>query len=170
MTAHRLLKLYPLAWRERYGDEFLDLIGPGDLRASQVVDISMGAIDAWLSPDVHRSATNASITASNGGAMLATFKAAACAGRKHQVSRRDTVIATAVMLGGTFALSAVGVALKQLGYGASGEAIAALAFPLPMTAAMHLMYLKSQPRRVQMAVTGATLVILLGATFLATLI
>ena len=48
-SAERLLRLYPRAWRERFGEEFLETAGPGKLRFQQVIDIVSGAIDAWLS-------------------------------------------------------------------------------------------------------------------------
>ena len=50
----RLLRLYPRAWRERYGEEFLATVGHGALHVQQVIDIVAGAIDAWLSADVRR--------------------------------------------------------------------------------------------------------------------
>ena len=169
MTANRLLQLYPRAWRERYGEEFIDLVGPGDLRARQVLDISMGAIDAWLSGDVHRSATHTSITTSyGGGAMLATLKAAACTGSTYQPSRRDIVMSTAVMIGGALAMSAAGLALNQFGYEGLGEAMLALAFPVPLTVSMYFSYLKNQPTRAKAAVLAITMLLMIGATFLAT--
>lgn len=48
-AAECLLRLYPRAWRERYGDELLALVGRGALRPQEVIDIVSGAIDAWLS-------------------------------------------------------------------------------------------------------------------------
>ena len=54
MTADRLRRLYPRAWRERYGEEFLATIGDGALRLQQIVDIVAGAIDAWVARDVRR--------------------------------------------------------------------------------------------------------------------
>ena len=60
MTADRLIRLYPRAWRHRYGAEFLEMIGSDALHAQQVIDIAMGAVDAWLSADVRRSAASPS--------------------------------------------------------------------------------------------------------------
>ncbi|HEY7738220.1 MAG TPA: hypothetical protein VIC63_04235 [Candidatus Limnocylindria bacterium] len=50
MSPHRLVGLYPAAWRERYGDEFhalLETRTPGRL---DVIDIVWGAVDAHLFP------------------------------------------------------------------------------------------------------------------------
>lgn len=48
---HRLmLRAYPRGWRQRYGEEFLSLLGERQLRAGDVVDIISGALDARLHP------------------------------------------------------------------------------------------------------------------------
>lgn len=47
-----LLRLYPRAWRERYGDEFLALIEDAGLSARQLCDLLGGALDARLRPQV----------------------------------------------------------------------------------------------------------------------
>ena len=46
MTASQLLPLYPRAWRDRYGEEFLATVGNGALHVQPIVDIVAGAIDA----------------------------------------------------------------------------------------------------------------------------
>lgn len=66
MTSDRLLRLYPRAWRERYGEEFVATVGKGRLHVQQVIDIVSGAIDAWLSAEV-RNATRVAGAAATGG-------------------------------------------------------------------------------------------------------
>jgi hypothetical protein len=46
MRVENLLRLYPRAWRERYGEEFLATVGDGALGVQQTVDIVSAAIDA----------------------------------------------------------------------------------------------------------------------------
>jgi len=41
--ARALLRLYPRGWRERYGDEFLELVGETGLTVSVVVDVILSA-------------------------------------------------------------------------------------------------------------------------------
>ena len=53
----RLVRLYPRAWRERYEDEFLGLIQDRPPSRLERVDIVLGAIDAWLHPQVRRAAS-----------------------------------------------------------------------------------------------------------------
>jgi Rieske Fe-S protein len=49
--SHRLLlRGYPAAWRERYGDEFLALLAERTLATGDVLDILAGALDARLHP------------------------------------------------------------------------------------------------------------------------
>jgi len=44
----RLLKLYPRAWRERYGDEFAELLAQEQFRLGLILDVMGGALDAHL--------------------------------------------------------------------------------------------------------------------------
>lgn len=45
-----LLKLYPAAWRARYGDEMTALLEARRMTPRDGVDLVRGAIDAWLHP------------------------------------------------------------------------------------------------------------------------
>jgi hypothetical protein len=47
-----LLKLYPAAWRARYGDEMAALLEARQMTPRDRVDLVRGAIDAWLHPAV----------------------------------------------------------------------------------------------------------------------
>ena len=49
----RLLRLYPAAWRERYGAELQDLLIERPPTTRDQVDLARGALDAWLHPQVH---------------------------------------------------------------------------------------------------------------------
>jgi hypothetical protein len=48
----RLLRLYPRVWRERYGDEFVELIREKPPTSLDTVDVIRGALDAWLHPQI----------------------------------------------------------------------------------------------------------------------
>ena len=43
-----VLRLYPRAWRERYGDEFMALLEDSGLRMTDLLDILLGAMDMQL--------------------------------------------------------------------------------------------------------------------------
>jgi hypothetical protein len=48
----RLLRLYPRAWRDRYGEEFLALLSERPSSFADRVDIVRGAMDARLQPQI----------------------------------------------------------------------------------------------------------------------
>lgn len=50
-TTVRLLRLYPRAWQERYGDELAGILGQEAMGARSRIDIVRGALDARLHPD-----------------------------------------------------------------------------------------------------------------------
>jgi hypothetical protein len=50
MNPNRLVRFYPSAWRERYGDEFLALLEDRPPRRRDVLDIVWAALDAHLFP------------------------------------------------------------------------------------------------------------------------
>ena len=47
---HLLLRLYPRAWRQRYGAEMTDMLEHTPLSVRIVTDLIAGAIDAKLNP------------------------------------------------------------------------------------------------------------------------
>jgi hypothetical protein len=50
--ARRLVRLYPRAWRERYEEEFVAMLEHGPASARELLDVTLGALDAWLMPQV----------------------------------------------------------------------------------------------------------------------
>jgi hypothetical protein len=52
MRAAILLRLYPAAWRQRYGEELEDLLGRQQLTFSLALDLVRGALDAHLHPEL----------------------------------------------------------------------------------------------------------------------
>ena len=53
----RFLRLYPTAWRERYGDELLALLQDQPATVTDHLDLIRGALDARLHPQVRGAAT-----------------------------------------------------------------------------------------------------------------
>ena len=83
---HWLLKVYPPAWRARYGDEFAALVAAQPLTFQLVVDVLAGAIDARLDPQIK--ATLAAATQPEGGKSMAWTMKMNCAGYGPNVTRR----------------------------------------------------------------------------------
>ena len=50
----RLIRLYPPAWRERYMDEFRELLVARPATWRDQFDVARGAFDAWIHPQVRR--------------------------------------------------------------------------------------------------------------------
>ena len=167
--AEHLLRLYPRAWRERYGEEFLATVGHGTLRLQQVVDIVSGAIDAWFSADV-RSATAAERGAKRGGTPMALKSLLDCGRTTPRYTRRDSLIGASVMLFGTLILTVAGLAARRSGWPATGEILKGMAFPGSLTLSMPFWVLRGQPWRAQVALVGAMLLLLTGLACLAALL
>jgi hypothetical protein len=174
VTAERLLRLYPPAWRARYGDEFLATVGEERLSALNVFDIVMVAIDAWLSPDVRnatrawRPATSGGTGPTNGGGMPMLKTMLQCGRMNSRVTTRDGLIGAGVMLAVNFALLGAGIALHRSGWDAAGESLKSLAFPASFTVSMPWWLTKGSPWRAQGVIIGGTLLILIALTWFST--
>ncbi len=170
MTAHSLIRFYPRAWRERYGEEFLETVGHGALHLQQVIDIVAGAIDAWLSADVRRATrTSAQLNGHGAGTMTQSLNAV-CGDTKLRFTPRDGWWAGAVMIAGTFLLLALGIFARRNGMPVTGEILKGVAFPVSLTLTMPISILKGQPWRAQVVLVGGTLMLLVAAGYVASLI
>jgi hypothetical protein len=158
MTAQQLLRLYPRAWRERYGDEFVEMVGPGRLQLQQVVDIVSGAIDAWLSSDV-RGATQATAQSTGGVTMVKTVSV--CEKNQVRYTRRDGVIGGAIILLGSLLSVVLGTALKRNGYDELAEAVMVNGYLVAMNISLPFWLMKGQSRKSQVVIIGGTTAILL---------
>jgi hypothetical protein len=162
----RLLRLYPRAWRERYGEEFLATVGHGPLRLQQVIDIVSGAIDAWLSADVRRATLGSQVAASGGGPM--TLKSLmVCEPKQVRFTTRDSLIGAGVMIWATVIFTIVGIAARRNGWSATGEVLMNVSFPGSLTLSMPFWLMKDQPWKAQVVIVGGMLTLLAGIGYLA---
>lgn len=164
-TAKRLLRLYPRAWRERYGEEFLATAGSAPLRLQQVIDIVSGAIDARLSADVRR-ATKPYRVVPNGGAPMILRSMLACESRSARYSARDSLIGAGVMLGASLLFALLGLAAKRSGWPETAEALLSFGFLASFSLSMPFWLMKGQPWKAQVVVVGGTLAILAAIAWL----
>jgi hypothetical protein len=97
-----LIKLYPPAWRRRYGRELADLIATQPASFGTAIDLIAGAVDAWLNPQ----SSTASAAADPKGAesMVSRMLQLRCAGEGPNVTAADHRKAAAVTIGGSLAL------------------------------------------------------------------
>ncbi len=158
-AAERLLRLYPRAWRDRYGEEFLAMAGEGPLGPQQTFDIVCGAIDAWLSADVRRAAASGRVATNEGGTkMLKSLLA--CERNAVRYTVRDSLMAAAVMIGVTFVLTRLGHLADASGWAATAEVVTKFGFLAALTLSFPFWIMKGQPWKAQAAIMGTTLVFL----------
>jgi hypothetical protein len=154
MTAQQLIRLYPPGWKNRYGDEFVAMVGGDRLTVQQVIDIVSGAIDAWLSSDARRAGAAAPAGAQQGGSMPAVF---VCVDRRARYSMRDGLIGGIVMILGAALFAGLEFLARREGLALTSRFLHIAAAPAAVTLSMPFWVLKGQPRRVQFAVVIATL-------------
>lgn len=166
MRATSLLRLYPRAWRERYGDEFLALVGDSPISTQQTIDIVFGAVDAHLSGEARQRPATVGV---GGGQMLQLLKMG-CRRQAAPFTTRDALFGAAAVLLGSIAVVLVGRYLQRLGYGELGESVMAMAVPAAVMFSMPFTLFKGQPWRAQAAFIGGILAILGSIAIIATLI
>jgi hypothetical protein len=169
MTADHLIRLYPRAWRERYGEEFLSTIGDGALHLQQVIDIVAGAIDAWLSPTMRRQLRAAQTDAHQGAPMTKTLTAL-CHGKSVRYTKRDGMIGAAVMLASILLLVFAASLLKSRGHAAAAEVVLANSLMFGIVLSMPFWMLKGQPWRAQVVLVSTLLLILTAIAWIASLL
>lgn len=159
MRAGRLLRLYPRAWRERYGHEFLAMVESESLHPTHAADIIRGALDAWLSADVRRITTATRVAPTAGGPM--TIKSLLiCERNAPGVTPRDGLMGAGVMLGVSLLATILSAAAVRSGQPHVGEALRNLGFPVSFTVSMPFWLMKGQSWKAQAAILGTTLAIL----------
>ena len=83
-----LIRLYPPAWRRRYGRELAELLAAQPASFRTAVDLVAGAVDAWLNPQ-----SSTAVTAANakGGAMVPKMLKLRSAGYGANVATADDI-------------------------------------------------------------------------------
>lgn len=143
-----LIRLYPPAWRRRYGRELADLISTQPASFGTAIDLVAGAIDAWLNP---QSSTAVTADAAKGaGAMISQMLQLRCAGHGPAVTARDSRKAAAVTIAGTLALVIPLMwAIARGGNNPYLESVLAVSWLVPMLFSQRYTSLKGRPGLVQ---------------------
>jgi hypothetical protein len=144
VRAATLLRLYPRAWRERYGDELLAMTGDGPLSLRKTVDLVAGAVDARVT---------------QGETMPRVLKNL-CATGNVQTGLADGVRGAVTIVGVSLLLSGAGILAGRYGWDTVREFVLGISFPASMVAMSHVMYLRRQSAAAKWAITGGTLAIL----------
>jgi hypothetical protein len=164
-----LIRLYPPAWRRRYGRELAALLAAQPASFRTAVDLVAGAVDAWLNPQSSTAAMAAD--AKGAGAMIPKMLKLRCAGYGSEVARADNLKAAAVTIGGTLALvAALTGAIALYGSNPYFDSLLAMGWLVPFLVSQHYTTYKGRPARVQAVLIGGPAVfvmtIALGAAWL----
>ncbi len=137
--ARRLVRLYPGAWRERYGEEFVAMLEQSPASVKDVLDVTLGALDARLRPQVVPEGRTAVVERMRGSVLLGlwawTCLVVAGVGFQKMTEYEDFVRAArenvvvgvayyAVVVGAVLALAAVVVGGAPIAFAALRKALA----------------------------------------------
>jgi hypothetical protein len=126
-----LLRLYPAAWRERYGEEFLEIVARERGTPLLALDVLAGAFDAHLNSRLGARAAKPAAGATGGLAMVGglSFR---CADADRQ-TRAEMLRSSLLLAGLILAMTALFVVLRRT-YGSTlwVEALGFAAMPLSL--------------------------------------
>jgi len=146
-----LIRLYPPAWRRRYGRELAELIATQPASFGTAIDLVAAAVDAWLNPQ----SSTAAADAKGPGAMIPKMLQLRCAGHGPNVTMADGRKAAAVTIGGTLALVlALMWAMARYGSNPYLESLLAVSWLVPMLFGQHYTSMKGRSGRVQAVLIG----------------
>jgi hypothetical protein len=155
-----LIRLYPPAWRRRYGRELAELIATQPASFGTALDLVAAAIDAWLNPQSSTDATP--IDARGAGAMAPKMLKLRCAGYGPDVTGADSLKAAAVTIGGSLALVvALMGAIKLYGKNPYLESLMIMGWLVPFLFSQHYTHLKGRPAGVQAVLIGGPAMIVI---------
>jgi hypothetical protein len=152
-----LIRMYPRAWRQRYGVEMAELLATRQLSMRTVADLIAGAIDARLNPQL---GAPKAVDVTEGAQKMTNVFRCNPAG----VSVQDQWRSAAWMIGGSIVLTLTALGLQwQVGQNSFSEGLLYSAFPASLMLSSECTYLKrySRPARTVMSISGAVLVILM---------
>ena len=155
-----LIKLYPPAWRRRYGREMAELIASQPASFGTAIDLVAAAVDAWLNP---QSSTATAAAGSKGErTMLAERLQLRCAGHGAPVTAKDGLKGAAVTLVGTLVLVlAFSWAMGRYGKNPYLQSLQSISFLFPMLYSQRYWALKGRPASVQAVLIGGPALIVL---------
>jgi hypothetical protein len=164
-----LIRLYPPAWRRRYGRELADLIATQPASFGMAIDLVAAAVDAWLNPQSSTAADAAD--AKGAGAMVPKMLQLRCAGYGSNVTKADQWKAAAVTIGGTLALAlALTWGIARYGKNPYLESLLLVSWLLPFAFSQRYTSLKGRSGLVQAVLIGGqsaiVIAIMLGAAWL----
>jgi len=151
-----LLRLYPRAWRERYGAEVADVVASRPKSWQLAVDLLGGAVDAHLKPQAFAGRMEAETAGTSGGKDMVT-RLLKCESRSRiKMTRKEAWLGAALTIGS--ALVIAGIMLFDRG--PVGEAIGLTMFPGVLVVGLQPAYLRGHSTTAKIAVIGGTFLVL----------
>ncbi len=151
-----LLKLYPRAWRRRYGDELRSLVEAQPRSLGLAIDIIAGAIDARFNPHLAPPVTTAS-EREGGVVMVGKLLQLGCVGPK--ATTEDALKSAGIMLGGTAVLVFLWAWVERQVGSPYVNALMPLTFLVPLLVSLRYTSLKGRSAAVQATfIVGLTVV------------
>ena len=149
-----LVKLYPPAWRRRYGRELTELISTQPASFGMAMDLVAAAVDAWLNPQSSTAAAPAT-DAKGARAMIPKMLQLKCAGYGPNVTRADNLKAAAIVTGGSLlAVLAYTWATARYGRDPYLESLFFVSWLVFFVFSQHYTTLKGRPALVQAVLIG----------------
>jgi hypothetical protein len=132
-----LVRLYPKAWRERYGEEFAAVLAGQKATVGMIVDVLGGALDAHLYPQVHVRPTEAK------GDEMTTGMLNRCASGGPTISKRQMTLGSVAIALVYIAMTYVYVVLRRAYHAAPPvEAYGYTLFPVMTLVYLQMGYLR----------------------------
>jgi hypothetical protein len=154
-----LIRLYPPAWRRRYGRELEELLATQPASYRTAIDLIAGAADAWLNP---QSSTASPAVTSKGDEMVPKMLKLRCAGHGVDYTRADAIKAAGVTIGGTLVLTLLMTwALARFGENPYLKSLMLVSWLLPFLYSQRYTDLKGRSGRVQALFLGVPAVIVI---------
>jgi hypothetical protein len=146
--AATLIRLYPRAWRHRYGDEMAQVLADQPVTLRLVVDLIAGAVDARINPQLSSAARNA--VESNGGTAV-TKILTHC--QPQDITQSEYLRSIVVLFATTIALAGAYLQLKRtFGDHPVIDAFGSATFPVAVLASSWETYLKRYSRVARLSI------------------
>jgi hypothetical protein len=164
-----LVRLYPPAWRRRYGRELVELVATQPVSFGMAIDLVAAAVDAWLNPQSSTAAPAGD--AKGAGAMVPKMLQLKCAGYGPNVTKADNVTAAAIVIVGSL-VTALAFIWFTARYGKDPylESLLSVSWLVFFAFSQHYTTLKGRSGRVQALLIGGqaaiVIAIAMGAAWL----
>ncbi len=141
-----LVRLYPKAWRERYGEEFSEVLAGQHTSIGLIVDVLGGALDARLHPQIHVRQTSTA----KGDMMTADMMKRCALGEPKASKKAMLALAVAYLV-----LTFVYVRLSKAFHGSPAvEAMGYSLFAVMMLVYLQMSYLRRRSVAAQVLFVG----------------